>query len=155
MRLTFKPGHKVDETETVDVEMWRSHSDCLAGLGIAVLGLEANVARAISQLELFLDDPQGFMAAICLSALCSFRYVFVCSVHDIASVPEATAYPMLASSCHLCRLVASCCKLVSTEMRSSAVEGGPAKSTSHVIAKGGASAANGLALDEHDCREYA
>eukprot|EP00439_Symbiodinium_sp_Y106_P060319 s2205_g8.t3 len=53
-------GHKVDETETVDVEMWRSHSDCLAGLGIAVLGLEANVARAISQLELFLDDPQGY-----------------------------------------------------------------------------------------------
>ncbi|CAE7941795.1 MSI1 [Symbiodinium sp. KB8] len=32
----------------------------IQGLGIAVLGLEANAARAISQLELFLDDPQGY-----------------------------------------------------------------------------------------------
>ena len=34
------------------------------GLGISVLGLEANVARAIEQLKLFLEDPQGCMAAI-------------------------------------------------------------------------------------------
>ena len=68
-----------------------SQSECLAGLGIAVLGLEANAARAISQLELFLDDPQGFMAAIIRSfALCSsrsdFREFLSCRECEMASV---------------------------------------------------------------------